>query len=146
MKGKSLHGATCLRWDATREDFRVLNVRVVCDDSNQTWFHTLAALRTTLDKVVDTWSDIAESTLQSDGACNYDCTAFMATVQTVFQAVGLRLMRHVITEVGDGKNIKAVQPARTRGAGARRSRRRSLDARDSTHSPRAAAPHRTHRP
>ena len=104
-KGKSLHGATCLRWDATCGDFRVLNVRVVCDDSNQTWFHTLAALRSTLDKVIDTWPDIAESTLQSDGASNYDCTAFMDTVKDTFKVAGVRLTRHVITEVGDGKNL-----------------------------------------
>ena len=40
-KGKSLHGATCLRWDPKVSSFSVLNVRVVCDDSNQTWFHTV---------------------------------------------------------------------------------------------------------
>ena len=104
-KGKSLHGATCLRWDAMRSDFRVLNVRVVCDDSNQTWFHTLAALRTTLDKMMDTWPDITESTLQSDGAGNYDCTAFMDTVKDTFKAAGVKLTRQVISEVGDGKNL-----------------------------------------
>ena len=104
-KGKSLHGATCRWWNSTRADFEVLNVRVVCDDSNQTWFHTLAALRTTLDKVMDVWRDLVESTLQSDGASNYDCTAFMDSVQRVFTAVGLRLQRQVITEVGDGKNL-----------------------------------------
>jgi hypothetical protein len=104
-KGKSLHGATCLRWDATRGDFRVLNVCIVCDDSNQTWFHTLGALRTTLDKVMDTWPDVTESTLQSDGAGNYDCTAFMDTVRDTFKGAGVKLTRHVITEVGDGKNL-----------------------------------------
>ena len=104
-KGKSLHGATCLRWDATRGDFRVLNVRIVCDDSNQTWFHTLGALRTTLDKVMDTWPDVTESTLQSDGAGNYDCTAFMDTVRDTFKGAGVKLTRHVVTEVGDGKNL-----------------------------------------
>ena len=124
-KGKSLHGATCLRWDKKRGDFKVLNVRVVCDDSNQTWFHTLAALRTTLDQVLDVWTDITEATLQSDGAGNYDCTAFMDTVKDIFRgrkktipalvatprvaeplgACGIRLTRHVVTEVGDGKNL-----------------------------------------
>ena len=104
-KGKSLHGATCLRWDPTRGDFRVLNVRVVCDDSHQTWFHTLAALRTTLDKVTDAWQDISEATLQSDGACNYNCTAFMDSVKDTFKATGVRLTRHMVTEVGDGKNL-----------------------------------------
>ena len=46
-----------------------------------------------------------EVTLQTDGANNYDCTAFMSSVMSVFTAVGLRLVRHVITEVGDGKNL-----------------------------------------
>ena len=47
-KGLSLHGVTALRWDPRRGDFAALNIRVVCDDSDQTWFHTLAALRTSL--------------------------------------------------------------------------------------------------
>ena len=98
-KGKSLHGATALRWDAKRGDYQVLNVRVVCDDSNQTWFHTLAALRTTLVQILDVWVDITESTLQSDGAGNYNCTAFMDTVKDVFRGRSIRLTRHVVTEV-----------------------------------------------
>ena len=28
-------------WDPKVSSFSVLNVRVVCDDSNQTWFHTV---------------------------------------------------------------------------------------------------------
>ena len=44
--------------------------------------------------------------MQTDGANNYDCTAFMSSVQAVFSAAGLRLVRHVITEVGDGKNLE----------------------------------------
>ena len=73
--------------------------RVVCDDSNQTWFHTLAALRTTLVQILDVWVDITESTLQSDGAGNYNCTAFMDTVKDVFRGRSFRLTRHVVTEV-----------------------------------------------
>ena len=104
-RGKSLHGACALRWDPAKQDFTVLNVRVACDDSNQTWFHTLNALRTTLDEVIAHWSDLSEATLQSDGAQNYDCTAFMTTAPRLFEAAGLKLMRHTITEVGDGKNL-----------------------------------------
>ena len=44
--------------------------------------------------------------MQTDGANNYDCTAFMSSVQAVFSAAGLRLIRHAITEVGDGKNLE----------------------------------------
>eukprot|EP00966_Prymnesium_polylepis_P113396 2621928-Prymnesium_polylepis.1 len=105
-RGKSLHGGTALRWDAAKGDFNVINVRVACDDGNQTWFHTLNALRVTLDEVVKTWPDVAESTLQSDGANNYDCTAFMASVPRLFEAAKVRLCRHVITEVGGGKNLQ----------------------------------------
>lgn len=122
-KGLSLHGVTALRWDERRGDFAVLNVRVTCDDSEQTWFHTLSALRTTMDQLTDTWKTLSgaapvtaplplqclpyleEVTLQTDGANNYDCTAFMSSVMDVFTAVGLQLVRHVITEVGDGKNL-----------------------------------------
>ena len=44
--------------------------------------------------------------MQTDGANNYDCTAFMSSVQAVFSAAGLRLVRHAIIEVGDGKNLE----------------------------------------
>ena len=54
-RGLSLHGVTALRWDMRRGDFAALNLRVVCDDSNQTWYHTLAALRTSLDMLTDVW-------------------------------------------------------------------------------------------
>ena len=122
-KGLSLHGVTALRWDGRSGDFAVLNVRVTCDDSDQTWFHTLSVLRTSMDQLTDVWKTssgaaslasppppsslpyLDEVTMQTDGANNYDCTAFMSSVQDVFTAVGLRLVRHVITEVGDGKNL-----------------------------------------
>ena len=104
-RGKSLHGMTCLRWDPDQADYKVLNVRCACDDANQTWFHTLSAIRTSLDVVMGTWPDCNVASLQTDGAGNYDCTAFMSSVHCVFKATGLRLVRHLVTEVGDGKNL-----------------------------------------
>ena len=68
-KGKSLHGATCLRWNSTRADFEVLNVRVVCDDSNQTWFHTLAALRTTASALTDQGVVLKRESASQKGWC-----------------------------------------------------------------------------
>ena len=50
-KGKSLHGACAIRWDSSKQDFEVINVRVACDDSNQTWYHSLNAMRVTLAEV-----------------------------------------------------------------------------------------------
>jgi hypothetical protein len=105
-RGKSLHGCTALRWDALKGDFNVINIRVACDDANQTWFHTLNALRTTLDELLKLWPDVNEATLQSDGANNYDCTAFMASAPDLFRATNIKLRRHSITEVGDGKNLQ----------------------------------------
>ena len=105
-RGKSLHGGTALKWDPKSQDFVVLNVRVACDDAHQTWFHTLNALKVSLDVIIDTWDDVEESTLQSDGAGNYDCTAFMLSLERLFKAAGLRLQRHVVSEVGDGKNLQ----------------------------------------
>lgn len=104
-RGKSLHGATVLRWDVRAQDFNGINIRVACDDANQTWFHTLNALRTTLDEVVKLWADVDEATMQSDGANNYDCTAFMCSAPDLFNATSIKLRRHAITEVGDGKNL-----------------------------------------
>jgi hypothetical protein len=105
-RGKSLHGCTAIRYDPKCEDYSVLNVRVACDDSNQTWFHTLNTLKVSLDTIMETWEDVIESSLQSDGAGNYDCTAFMLSLERLFTAAGLHLTRHAITEVGDGKNLQ----------------------------------------
>ena len=69
------------------------------------WYHTLNAVRTTLDEMKKAWPDIEEATAQSDGAGNYDCTGFMISVRRVFEAVKTLLRRHVVTEVGDGKNL-----------------------------------------
>ena len=98
-RGKSLHGAVAIRWDASTDDFQVLSVRVACDDADQTWFHTLSALRVTLDVVRSRWSDTDELTVQSDGANNYSCTGFMTSVQRTCEAAGFRLRRHAVTEV-----------------------------------------------
>ena len=45
-EGMSLFGATAIRWAGT--DWEVINIRITCDDSNQTWFHSLNELRVTL--------------------------------------------------------------------------------------------------
>ena len=74
--GKSLHGITVLRWDSTTSDYKVLNVRCACDDANQTWFHTLNALRVSVATLQKSWPDVERCDLLSDGAGNYDCTAF----------------------------------------------------------------------
>ena len=105
-RGKSLHGCTAIRYDPKSEDYSVLNVRVACDDANQTWFHTLNTLTVSCDTITETWEDVTEASLQSDGAGNYDCTAFMLSLERLFSAAGLRLVRHTITEVGDGKNLQ----------------------------------------
>ena len=105
-RGKSLHGCTALRWDTKTQDFSVLNVRVACDDANQTWFHTLNGVKMSLDAIKEAWDDIDESSMQSDGAGNYDCTAFMLSLERLFAAADMRLVRHVISEVGDGKNLQ----------------------------------------
>ena len=62
-------------------------------------------MKVTLDLIKSEWDDVKSSTLQSDGAGNYDCTAFLLSLERLFTAAAIRLLRHVISEVGDGKNL-----------------------------------------
>ena len=104
-RGKSIWGCTAIRWNVATEDFEVLNVRLVCDDSTQNWFHSLACMRTTCDILHRAWLDIDEATCQSDGAGNFSCTAFTTSLPRVGETVGIRILELNITEVGDGKNL-----------------------------------------
>ena len=47
-KGKSLFGATAIRFNEAAGEFEVLNLRIACDDSNQSWYHTLNMLKVVL--------------------------------------------------------------------------------------------------
>jgi len=104
-RGKSIWGGCAMRWDAKTKDYKVLNVRIACDDSKQNWYHSLACLRTNLEIVKQHWPDIDEASLQSDGAGNYSCTAFMTSLSRVGEVARVRISDHAITEVGDGKNL-----------------------------------------
>ena len=79
-KGKSLWGATAIRWDQESGDCEVLNFRIVCDDSTQTWFHTLNEIGVTLDELLAEWSTAKCFDLLSDGAGNFTCTALMTSL------------------------------------------------------------------
>ena len=63
-RGKSIWGATAFVWDPTAREFKVLNVRVACDDSNQNWYHTLHEVATTLDVVKEVWREMSSATAQ----------------------------------------------------------------------------------
>ena len=76
-----------------------------CDDSTQNWYHSLACLRTNIDILKTHWADLDASSLQSDGAGNYTCTAFMTSVPRVGEVAKVRITDHAFTEVGDGKNL-----------------------------------------
>jgi hypothetical protein len=76
-----------------------------CDDSKQNWYHSLACLRTNLEILKQHWPDLEGTSLQSDGAGNYSCTAFMTSLPRVGEVAKVRITDHAITEVGDGKNL-----------------------------------------
>ena len=104
-KGKSLWGATAVRWVNRSGDCEVLNFRIVCDDSHQTWYHTLNEFGVTLDELLVEWPRTQRAFVQSDGASNFTCTALMSSMPRCFAARKVQLRRHVISEVGDGKNL-----------------------------------------
>ena len=104
-KGKSLWGTTAIRWESRSGDCEVINVRIACDDSTQTWFHTLSMFSVTLDEIQKVWTGMARSVLLCDGASNFTCTALTTSLPRTFAANGVRLLRATISEVGDGKNL-----------------------------------------
>ena len=104
-RGKSLWGTTALRWDSRKQDFEVLNIRVVCDDAKQTWFHSLNCIVVTLNEVTKAWGTGYETDLQVDGASNFTCTALATSLPRVFKLCGHNIDEHIITEVGGGKNL-----------------------------------------
>ena len=59
----------------------------------------------TLDDLKAEWPGTERVLLLSDGASNFTCTALMTSMPRLFAAMQLRLAVHVISEVGDGKNL-----------------------------------------
>eukprot|EP00966_Prymnesium_polylepis_P319365 7375841-Prymnesium_polylepis.1 len=104
-KGKSLWGTTAIRWDSQSEDCEVLNIRIACDDSTQTWFHTLNEFAVTLDEIEKVWPGMERAVSLSDGASNFTCTALMTALPRTFASRKVQLLRFTISEVGDGKNL-----------------------------------------
>ena len=99
-KGMSLWGATAIRWDGT--NWEVANMRVACDDSNQTWFHTLNCFKVTFGKVLtisEAWSRMTEVAIKCDGANNFTCTALCMALPRLALSVKLKITDHAITEV-----------------------------------------------
>ena len=62
-------------------------------------------MRTNLEIIKQHWPFIADTTVQSDGAGNYSCTAFMTSLPRAGEAADVRIAEHHVTEVGDGKNL-----------------------------------------
>ena len=107
-RGKSIFGAAVFRWSEATQELEVLNVRIACDDAHQNYYHTVQMIATTLDIVAEVWSDSSSditATLQADGAGNFSGTATMILLPRTFLSRNVRLVRAVISEVGDGKNL-----------------------------------------
>ena len=104
-KGKSLFGATAIRFNEAAGEFEVLNLRIACDDSNQSWYHTLNMLKVVLDLLLVEWPSNNVYAMASDGAGNFTCTALLTSLARMFKSCGARLYRHAISEVGDGKDL-----------------------------------------
>ena len=100
-RGISIFGGAATRW--VGNEYHVLNIRVACDDASQGWFQTLGCTRIVLDVIRSHWLEIIAAAVQSDGASNLNCTAFMCALPRCGQAAGIRIESHDITEVGGGK-------------------------------------------
>ena len=77
-------------------------MRVACDDSNQTWFHTLNCFKVTFGKVLtisEAWSKMTEVAIKCDGANNFTCTALCMALPRLALSVQLKITDHAITEV-----------------------------------------------
>ena len=85
--------------------------RVLCDDTNQNWWHSAQGLlvaQLELQKIyqqVSNGESLTTVSLLTDGASNYDCSAFLLALRDISFATGMHLSRHVIFEAGEGKSI-----------------------------------------
>ena len=100
------HRAVC---DVVCGAVQVLNIRIPCQDGEQNWWNCYNNMKVCVDVVWKHWgfdSGMGNGfTLQSDGASNFTCTAFSQALSRLHQCSKMHLKRHIISEVGDGKNL-----------------------------------------
>lgn len=98
----------------------IFQFRISCDDANQDWYQSASLLVTAIAEMlaIPAASHIKEIFLQSDGASNFSCTAFMLALPVMLQQAlqkpdsdatippaQLPVIRgHLITESGGGKS------------------------------------------
>jgi hypothetical protein len=86
------------------EDFLVLPVRVLCDDTKQTWFHSAETMLACLCQLKRMYAHLKHVKLLTDGASNYDYGNFLYALADMHIHSGLRVLEHVIFEAGEGKS------------------------------------------
>ena len=115
-KGKSLFGLAAMflipdDWQGAlpegteREgDVVVAHVRVCCDDSDQSVWHSIQVLTTSLLLLKGQYSWLQFGPLYSDGAVNFKSFLFTLVLQEVSKRVGFRITAQLLPEAGDGKD------------------------------------------
>jgi hypothetical protein len=91
--------------DTEREgDMIIAHIRVCCDDSDQSVWHSLQVFTTALLLLRKTYPWLECGPVYSDGATNFKSLLFSLMFPDVFLRTGFRVTAHLLPEAGDGKD------------------------------------------
>ena len=91
--------------DTEREgDVLVAHVRVCCDDSDQSCWHSAQVLATALLLLRAQYPWLQFGNLYSDGATNFKSLLFTLMLPDLYLRTGFRITSHILPEAGDGKD------------------------------------------
>ena len=85
-------------------DVLIAHVRVACDDSDQSVWHSLQVLTTALLLLRAQYPFLKFGPLYSDGAVNFKSFLFTLMLPDVYKRTGFRVADHLLPEAGDGKD------------------------------------------
>jgi hypothetical protein len=115
-KGMSLFGLAAMfsvpaNWsgplleDVEREgDMIIAHIRVCCDDSDQSVWHSLQVLTTALLLLRSTYPWLNYGPIYTDGAVNFKSLLFPLMFPDIYEKTGFRITNQLLPEAGDGKD------------------------------------------
>ena len=91
--------------DCEREgDMIIVHIRVCCDDSDQSVWHSAQVLTTALLLFRAQYPWVTHGSLYTDGATNFKSLLFPLLFPGIFHRTGFRITRQILPEAGDGKD------------------------------------------
>ena len=85
-------------------DMIIAHIRVCCDDSDQSVWHSLQVLTTALLLLRNTYPWLEFGPVYSDGATNFKSLLHDLMIPDIFTRTGFRITARLLPEAGDGKD------------------------------------------